>query len=425
MSAFRVRANLRKSVWFVPVLCVLGGVVLSFGTIAIDRLTNFELVPTSLTGGPDAATAILSTVATSEVTLLALVLTVTMVVVQLAMGQFSPRIVQTFLQDKPSQIAIGLFVATFAHAMLAMREVNFQAKTVPGVAVLVAYVLVVLSIVVLVIYVDHIGKSLRVSSLIELVGEATRTTLDQRYPDRGVRGARDAHVICAPHSGVISRLDEHALVMAARDSGVVLELAAGLGAFVPAGSPLLTIRGNAEPAIDESGVLDAIVLGLDRSLDQDVAYGLRLLVDIAERSLADSPFLDPTTAVQALDRLHDCLRQLAARPFPSGHLVDDDGRERVVVPVMSWDDYVRLAFQEIRLAGAGSPQVARRLRDVINDLLTVAPPDRRPVLQHELELLDASVRDRYGDPSDVSLALTADRQGIGISVTSSAHNGRS
>ena len=144
------------------------------------------------------------------------------------------------------------------------------------------------------------------------------------------------------------------------------------------------------------------MLGLDRSLDQDVAYGLRLLVDIAERSLADSPFLDPTTAVQALDRLHDCLRQLAPRPFPSGHLVDDDGRERVVVPVMSWDDYVRLAFQEIRLAGAGSPQVARRLRDVINDLLTVAPPDRRPVLQHELELLDASVRDRYGDPSDVS-----------------------
>ena len=148
-------------------------------------------MPTSLTGGPDAATAILSTVATSEVTLLALVLTVTMVVVQLAMGQFSPRIVQTFLQDKPSQIAIGLFVATFAHAMLAMREVNFQAKTVPGVAVLVAYVLVVLSIVVLVIYVDHIGKSLRVSSLIELVGEATRTTLDQRYPDRGIHGARD------------------------------------------------------------------------------------------------------------------------------------------------------------------------------------------------------------------------------------------
>jgi uncharacterized membrane protein len=395
------------------VLCVLGGVVLSFGTIAIDRITNFDLVPASLTGGPDAATAILSTIATSEVTLLALVLTVTMVVVQLAMGQFSPRIVQTFLQDKPSQIAIGLFVATFAHAMLAMREVNSQAKTVPGVAIIVAFVLVVLSVVVLVIYVDHIGKSLRVSSLIELVGEATRRTLDQRYPERGARvDALDRHVVCAPHSGVVSHLDEAGLVALAKDADVVLELSTGLGAFIPAGSALVTIGGEGD--VDEERIVDAIVLGLDRSLDQDVGYGLRLLVDIAERSLADSPFLDPTTAVQALDRLHDCLRQLAPRPFPSGRLVDDEGRLRVVVPVMTWDDYVRLAFEEIRLAGAGSPQVARRLREVLDDLLDAAPSDRRPVIESELELLDSAVRDRYHDPRDVDLASVADRQGLGM-----------
>ena len=414
VSGFRVRANLRTSVWFVPVLCVLGGVILSFGTIAIDRITNFDLVPASLTGGPDAATAILSTIATSEVTLLALVLTVTMVVVQLAMGQFSPRIVQTFLQDKPSQIAIGLFVATFAHAMLAMREVNSQAKTVPGVAIIVAFVLVVLSIIVLVIYVDHIGKSLRVSSLIELVGKATRRTLDERYQERGTRpDAGDQQIVCAPHSGVVSHLDEAELVASATDADVVLELSAGLGAFVPAGSVLVTIRGTGDD-IDEERITNAVVLGLDRSLDQDVGYGLRLLVDIAERSLADSPFLDPTTAVQALDRLHDCLRQLAPRPFPSGRLVDEEGRLRVVVPVMTWDDYVRLAFEEIRLAGAGSPQVARRLREVLDDLLDVAPPDRRSVLESELELLDAAVRDRYHDPRDVELASVADRQGLGM-----------
>jgi uncharacterized membrane protein len=414
VNFFRLRANLRTSVWFVPVLCVLAGVILSFGTIAIDRLTDFGLIPVSLTGGPDAATAILGTIATSEVTLLALVLTVTMVVVQLAMGQFSPRIVQTFLQDKPSQIAIGLFVATFAHAMLAMREVNFHTNTVPGVAIAVAYVLVVLSIVVLVIYVDHIGKSLRVSSLIELVGEATRTTLNERYPERGAPDERaDPREVRAPHSGVISRLDEAELVSAAAAADVVIELAAGLGAFVPAGSTLATIRGCGA-TVDEKRVKRAIVLGLDRSVDQDVAYGLRLLVDIAERSLADSPFLDPTTAVQALDRLHDCLRQLAPRPFPPGHLFDDNGRLRVVVPVMAWDDYVRLAFEEIRLAGAGSPQVARRLRAVLLDLLTIAPTDRRAPLEYELDRLDVAVRDRYEDPHDVELALMPDRQGLGI-----------
>src|SRR3954463_2561488 len=97
VGKIRLAAYLRSSVWFVPVICVLVGVLLSFGTIAIDRITKFDVIPQSLTGGPDAATAILSTTATAEVTLLALVLTVTMVVVQLAMGQFSPRIVPTIL----------------------------------------------------------------------------------------------------------------------------------------------------------------------------------------------------------------------------------------------------------------------------------------------------------------------------------------
>ena len=167
----RKASTVRSSLWFIPVVCVLAGVVLSIGTMAIDRALDFSVIPRWLTGGPDAALGILTTIAVSMVSLAALVLTITMVVVQLAMGQFSPRIVQTFLRDKPSQLAIGLFVATFAHAILAMREVQFQdGGQVPGIAVVVAYVLVLISIAMLVLYVNHIGRSLRVSALIELVG---------------------------------------------------------------------------------------------------------------------------------------------------------------------------------------------------------------------------------------------------------------
>ena len=135
MSSAR-RPRVWSSLWFIPVLCVLAGLLLSVGTLAIDRATGFDLIPRWISGGPDAAMGILTTIAVSMVSLAALVLTITMVVVQLAMGQFSPRIVQTFLRDKPSQLAIGLFVATFAHAMVAMREVNFDGEgQVPGVAV--------------------------------------------------------------------------------------------------------------------------------------------------------------------------------------------------------------------------------------------------------------------------------------------------
>ncbi len=119
---------MRSSLWLIPVLCVLAGAAISFGTIAVDRATQYELIPSSLVGTPDAALQILTTVATSMVSLTALVLTIVLVVVQLAMGQFSPRIVQRLLRDRPSQIAIGLFVATFVHALLTLREVDWRRR---------------------------------------------------------------------------------------------------------------------------------------------------------------------------------------------------------------------------------------------------------------------------------------------------------
>src|SRR5215212_4017435 len=317
MRVFRLVRHIRSSLWFVPVVCVLGGVILSFATIAIDRSADFSLIPESLTGGPDAAIQILATVAGSMVSLAALVLTITMVVVQLAMGQFSPRIVQTFLRDKPSQFAIGLFVATFAHAMLAMREVHFDGGgSVPGLAIVVAYVLILVSIAALVLYVHHIGQSLRVSALIELVGDGTRNAIDGRYPDRGDRPPSGAFpVIPAPRSGVVSHVEHDRLVELAADAGCCLEMVPALGDFVPAGAPLFRVHGDGD-RLRTDDVTGSVVLGLERTLEQDVPYGLRMLVDIAERSLSNSQWEDPTTAVQALDRLHDSLRQLARRPFP-------------------------------------------------------------------------------------------------------------
>lgn len=418
MRLFRLLSHVRSSLWFVPVMCVLGGVLISFGTIAIDRRFDYKLVPQSLTGGPDAAVAILSTVAASMVSLTALVLTVTMVVVQLAMQQFSPRIVQTFLQDKPSQIAIGLFVATFTHAMLALREVRFEGDgTVPGLAVVVAFVLVVICIMALVLYVHHIGRSLRVAALIELVGNRTRKLLDELYPDPGPgpEHVEQGKHVMAPKSGVISKIGHDQLVDVARKAGCTLELLPALGEFVPAGAPLLKIHGDAKD-LDEKAAVNAVVLSLERTLDQDVAYGLRMLVDMAERAVAESPFVDPTTAVQAIDRLYDCLRQLARRRFPDGVHRDAEGKARLIVPSMDWDAYVHLAFDEIRMAGAGSPQVARRLRASLIDLKKVAPPERQGVLDKQLELLRSTVTSAMAEEQDVAMAMDSDKQGLGVSA---------
>ena len=409
----RPTARMSQRLWFIPLACVAAGVALSISTIAVDRAFDYQLVPQWLSGGPDAAMEILGTVAASMVSLAALVLTITMVVVQLAMGQFSPRIVQRILEDKPSQLAIGIFVGTFAHAILALREVQTDGEgAVPGLAVVVAFVLVIVSIMVLVWYVHHIGRSLRVAALIELVGAATRELLDTVYTDQGPAPHFKRPTICMPRSGVITGCDHEALVRIAAAADCVLTLVPPMGEFVPAGAPLFessedTHRVNADAAVR------AIAVSPERTLEQDMAYGVRMLGDIAERSVSESPFLDPTTAVQAIDRLHDCLRQLARRPFPDGRYRDEKGEVRLVTRVMTWEDYVHLAFDEIRIAGAASPQIPRRIRAALEDLLAIAPPERKGALLEQLDLLKTGMREAISEQRDRTQSSRSDRTGIG------------
>jgi uncharacterized membrane protein len=414
----KLSVSVGSSLWFLPVLCVLAGAAISFVTIALDRAFDYEAIPQEVVGRPTSATAILTTIAVSMVSLATLVLTITMVVVQLAMGQFSPRIVQRILRDKPSQLAIGLFVATFVHAVLTIREVVDRGDgtgQVPGIAVAASYLLVLASIAVLVIYVHHIGQSLRVSALIELVGDDTRKLVDRRYSDTGRASPIDPdapRVVAAPESGVVTLIGAEALVDEAERTDCVLELVPALGAFVPAGGPLFIVHGDPE-GLDESRLFAALSLKLEPTLDEDVAYGMRLLVDIAERSLSESPFQDPTTAVQAIDRLHDILRQLARRPFPDGRVHGEDGEIRLVVKTMTWENDVHLAFDEIRMAGAGSPQVTRRLVAALLDLRRVALPERIEVLDEQLSLLRDATLEAMDDERDARRALEPDREGLG------------
>jgi uncharacterized membrane protein len=416
MARRRLLHAVGGSLWLVPLLCLIAGIALSFATIASDAATGHDLVPRSVTGGPTDAQTVLSTIATAMVTLSSIVLTVTLVAVQLAMGQFSPRIVRALLRDRRNQLAVGLFVATFAFALLGVRGIDDRADVVPGVTVAVAYLLALVSIVALVLFVHHAGQSLRVSGLIDLVGDETRAQLDRAYPvAEGRRTPRLApDLIPAPAPGVIVGLDRDGLVAAAARAGCTLELLPAAGDYVPTGAPLLRVHGDGH-GFDRRAVAALVALGPERTHEHEPAYGLRKLVDIAERAVYQS-FEDPTTAVMAIHRLHDCLRLLAPRPFPSGRHCDAAGAVRLVEPVLSWAGYVRLAFDELRLAGAGSPQVARRLRAALEDLKAVAPPERHAPLDRQLRLLEAAVHRSYQDEEDVHAALVGDSQGIGSGV---------
>ena len=220
----------------------------------------------------------------------------------------------------------------------------------------------------------------------------------------------------ARESGVVTIIGTEALVAEAERADCVLELVPALGAFAPFFWP--SSSSTATPTeLDEDRLLAALSLKLEPTLDEDVAYGMRLLVDIAERSLSESPFQDPTTAVQAIDRLHDILRQLARRPFADGRVHDERGELRL--PGED-HDLGRLRPPGVRRDparwGGLTPGVASPSRRTSSDLSGIALPTRVQVLDDQLDLLRAATTEAMVDERDVRFGLDPDREGLGAAA---------
>jgi uncharacterized membrane protein len=413
MRRFRIVHALAQRLWIIPSLGVVAGVVLSLVTVAIDRRNENGLLSQSVVGNGADAQSILSTIATAMVTLTSMVLTVTLVAVQLAMGQFSPRIVRALLDDRGDQLAIAIFAATFTFAIVSLRTIDTGpgGEAVPGVTVLTALALVAASSFALFGFVHHAGQQLRVGALVDLVGDELRGQLDERFPPAPAPTRDDASVLLSRRAGNVIHCDRGALVAEASRAGCTLELVPMMGDFVVRGAPLVRVHGNGA-RLDRERVQSLIALDDERTHLGDPAYGFRKLVDVAQRALGTASN-DATTAVQVINRLHDCLRQIADRPVPNGHLRDGDGELRLIERVLDWDGYVRLAFDEIRLAAGGYPQVTRRLEAALADLKTVAPPERQPALDRQLRLLADAVTRELEDEDDRDAALVPDPQGIG------------
>lgn len=392
-----------SSYWFLPTTILLFVSGLAFALVEVDTRLDADDRRVGFTGGPDSARELLSAIASSTLTLTALVFSVTVIVLQLASGQFSPRVLRTFLRDHRNQTTLGVFLATFMYALLVLREVRGDDGTVdqfvPGISVTFSFALVVLSIGFFIQYIHNITGSIRVIEIIDRVSRETADAIDRTHPDDAdVPSSHDVgpatHVVRSDTRGVVTSVAVDTLTRIADRSGASLTVVPRAGEFVATGMPLVTVHGH--PSVlddhDQLQIRSSIRLMKERELAEDPAFGFRQLVDIAERAL--SPGVnDPTTASQCLDHLHDLLRRLAHRPLPPTRVGNTESDTRVVVPQPTWDDYVALALDEIRHWGADSIQIHQRIGAILDDLASTVPADRLPVLDQRRRMLESRLAD--------------------------------
>lgn len=414
----------RGKLWVAPatgagIAFVVGIVVLALDTSVISSTTA---LPPKYVGTVETARVLLSVTATTIATLTALVLTIVTVVLQLASDKYSHRSLRTFLQDRHSHVTLATFVGTFTFAVLALLGIDStierQSGDVVGLTIPTAFVLAVFSLGIFVSYIDHIVHAARGTSIIERIGGDTRAEIDRLYPAPSDQPPREADhelpedpdaVIPAPRPGVVYELNVDGLIDWAAQADATLIIRPAIGDFIPGGAPLVEVHGDGD---DHDEVALFVHLDPERTITDDVGFGFRLLVDIAENAL--SPGVnDPTTAVQCIDQLHDLLRRLVTRHISNGWHADADGTRRLYVPPTGWDDFVELACDEIRLYGEGHLSVARRLRAMLFDLRATACEERRPALDRQLKLLAAANERAFAHEEDHATADTADAQGIG------------
>jgi uncharacterized membrane protein len=414
---YRTISYLRSALWVVPIISI----VLVFAIVpvlrALDRWLVWRVSGLEMSG----AVALCQTVITLTLSFLVFTFGSLLVAIQIAGGQLTPRIIATtLLRDNVVRYSVGLF--TFA-LMFAVMALNRLGTSVPDFVALMVALLGVASVVMFLFLIDYAARLLRPVSILGRVGDDGVTVIHAVYPRLtedardGAPAARDwtgqAQRVVAHtgRAGILMAVDVVSLVHEARLAGGVVELVPQVGDFVAADEPLFLLHGGAT-AIDAERLGAAVALGAERTMEQDPMFAFRILVDIALKAL--SPAInDPTTAVLALDQIHRLLRAVGRRQLRGEAIADDQGATRLILRTPDWEDYVQTACTEIRACGTNSIQIVRRMRAMLDNLVSVLPPHRHDALERERRQLARVVGAFYTDAEEHALASVGDSQGLG------------
>ena len=405
--------------WGIPVsyavIAVLAG-------LTLPRMESHWLPGIESGMSPVAAVVIYSSIASGMITLTGVVFSLAFVMVQFSAIAYSPRLVLWIARDRVLWHSLGTFTATFLYSLAAIAWLDRnRSGKVPFFSGWLVILLLLASVAMLVALIERISL-FQIRRMLAFTGEHGRRVIEKMYPrletpmaialpEELQRYPLTQTLLYTGRPCAIQALDEAALLTLSSALGGIVEVVSSSGDFVVEGTQLIRVYGGSKN-LDEQALRKTFATGEERTFEQDPKYAIRLLVDIAIKAL--SPAInDPTTAVQALDQIEDLLRRLGQRRLEIGAIRDSLGALRVVVPHPAWEDFLILAFEEIRFSGATSVQVMRRMNALVSDLISALPQERHKDLRHYQLRLDTTIARTFEDAEDRRQASVEDRQGLG------------
>ena len=402
-----------------PTCAVVLALIAGAGLSAVQIDPASPLAVLLFQGTSDDARNLLISIASTMVTVIALVLGLTVVALQLASTQFSPRLLRNFLRDFPNQLTLSAFVATFAYSTAGLYTVGIAAgqriETYPRLAVSGALLLLFVSMVMLVFFVHHLSHSIQVDQVMKSVERGTLRVIERSFipGDPGIGmpiPPEGAMVLPAPWSGYVQAFHVEPFVAVLARRGLAARIVPVIGRHMVAGAPLAWVwkspdwDGGGLPGEDTGAELrralsQSVRIGYERTLEQDVAFGIRQLADVASKAL--SPAInDPYTANQAVDHLGSILAALSLRQHGPRAVSDAQGTVRLHVPARDFAYLVDLALGQVRRYGAGEPRVVRALLRVCSDLAWFGSAAHHAVVRQYVETLLSDVSRLVAQPAD-------------------------
>lgn len=427
--------NVQSSLWFLPAIFGVAAFALSFIMPEIDSRVEDELTRHQewlFYGTADSARAILSAISGSLITVITLLFSITILTLQQASAQFTPRIIRTFMHDRGIQLVLGVFLATFLYSLLVLRQVRGDdfvgGSSVPMLSVSLAMVLTILCLALLIFFLHHSATLFQAASIIERIHHDTLDAVKLLYPDEfgdhadddlSLAAFREQYtrqqglLVGADSTGFLRSVDDRAIVAAVGDGGWAI-VYPRIGTYVTQRQHLIEVGGGIDRSEEQVEQLrGAFILDKERTLTQDDLFGIRQLADIALKAL--SPAVnDPTTAEHALSCMADILTVVADRAFPSPSqtVCDDENTTCVTIWVNrpSFAGYVELAFEQIRWTARNDVHATEHLLGLLVDLERHATGDRKLAVAHEIERVIRQVDRSEFDPEDQSRLRTLARR---------------